>query len=544
MARRIGFLVVICLLALAGWWWLRPRTVVDLASLVDRAGSGPLLGPTTPVGALETRMFVGAGWEEWGPNQWLATTSDAAELRFFLLDPTRVNLLLEGESDGTQAGTVELNGQPLGSVDLSQGPVRFTATAEPGQTRVGENLLRLKMPAGTRWRGLAVTVAGSSSASPASQDGEVLLPFGQCLEVPGEDGMRLEIEQLRPWLEEGAPPLEASWQLRLTGAAEATLEGPGPHRQTLTPGALRLTAVTEAPISGQLGLRFRGRLVSFKASPPAAPPTVLPSVKPGPNVLVYVVDTLRADALGCYGSKAHTPNFDALAKDGVIFHQAQAAAGWTKPSVASILTGLPAREHGCQDYGDVLRAGVTRLPEPFQKAGYRTRAVVANDFISTVAGFGQGFEQFDLRSKDSAEEINQVAFQWLDQPGKFFLYLHTLEPHSPYAPEGQTPIDSQQLSVLRRDALYHKDSVPARLEQARALYAAEVEANDRAFGQLIAHLKAKGLYDNTLIVLLSDHGEEFLEHGSVEHGQSLYQEILRVPVIMKLPQQALAGQRI
>ncbi|MGE0494045.1 MAG: sulfatase [Vulcanimicrobiota bacterium] len=543
MVRRIGFLVVVCLLTLAGWWWLRPRTVVDLASLVDRAGTGPLFGPTTPVGDRETQMFVGAGWEDSDRHRWLSTTSDAAELRFYLLEPTRVNILLEGDCDQPRTGTVELNGKSLGGVDLRAGPARFTATAEPGQTRPGENLLVLKIAPGTRWRGLSVTVAGNSPASLAREKDEVLLPFGQCLEIPAEGGMRLELEQLRPWLEEGAPPLEG-WQLRLSGAAEAALEGPGPHRQTLTPGALRLTAVTEAPISGQLGLRFRGRLVRFQAPPPPAPPVVLPPAQTESNVLIYVVDTLRADALGCYNSKAHTPNFDALAKDGVLFYQAQAAAGWTKPAVASILTGLPAREHGCQDYGDTLRSGVTRLPEPFQADGYRTRAVVANDFISTAAGFGQGFAQFDLRSGASARELHEAVFEWLEKPGKFFLYLHTLEPHSPYAPEGQTAINSEQLHALARDASYRDPTVPTRLEQARALYAAEVEANDLAFGQLLAYLKAKGLYDNTLIVLVSDHGEEFLEHGSTEHGQSLYQEVLRVPAIVKLPGQAMAGQRI
>jgi arylsulfatase A-like enzyme len=281
-------------------------------------------------------------------------------------------------------------------------------------------------------------------------------------------------------------------------------------------------------------------------NPPAAP---LPA---RPNVVLFLVDALRADMLGAYGHQAPTsPRFDAFAREAVVFEHASAQSSWTRPSVASLLTGLGVEAHGVGGLTNLLVSQVTTLPETLQLAGYRTGALVANPVVSPALGFAQGFASWNdgpaIRHRRAADMI-EPAFTWIERGGEpFFLYIHTLDPHKPYepAPEHRKPFlfddyrGSQNLSVL----LSKKERSADELRFLRGAYQGEVHQNDAAFGAFLDGLAARGLLEQSLIVFTADHGEELFEHGSYGHGGTLYGEVLHIPLALRLPGPARRASR-
>jgi len=289
-------------------------------------------------------------------------------------------------------------------------------------------------------------------------------------------------------------------------------------------------------------------------------PSAAPS--PRPNVLIYLVDTLRADHLGIYGYRRPTSmNIDAFARDSVVFTRAIAQSGWTKTSVASILTGLVPFHHGTLDVNDALPPSLPTLPAMLGAAGYSRFAAVANGSVGPQFGFDRGFERF-VSLGGSAEDVGERAevvvraFQaWLDKRpagAPFFAYVHTIDPHDPYAapqPYARefssrlktalaTPFQATIDAVLKARPELSVEDVRADLT---ARYDAEIVYNDAVFGRAIADLKRRGLYDSTLIIFTSDHGEEFLDHGHWGHGHSLNHELLHVPLLVKFPGNRNAG---
>jgi len=282
-----------------------------------------------------------------------------------------------------------------------------------------------------------------------------------------------------------------------------------------------------------------------------------------PDVLLYLVDTLRADHLGCYGyPRGTSPQIDAVAAESVLFEQAVAQSSWTRPAVTSILTGLDSRGHGVQGRLDAMPTSLDTLPEILRREGYQTAAFVSSAVITAQFGFDQGFDTFRQRVKETIEPerptsewVNEEALRWLerrDPDRPFFLFLHTLDPHMPYRPpesfRRRLAAGADPRAGLLENVVALRDGVrPASArdrDELSALYDAEVAANDAAFGRLVAELRARGLYDPLLLVFVSDHGEEFLDHGGWEHGATLYQELVHVPLLLKLPGGAGAGRRI
>jgi len=291
------------------------------------------------------------------------------------------------------------------------------------------------------------------------------------------------------------------------------------------------------------------------------------------RVVLVVVDTLRRDALSCYSPGAGpTPHVDRLARDGVVFRQARSAAPWTLPAMASVLSGLGSDVHLTTQPGQRLPAEVPTLAEEFGAAGYRTGAIGENSILRRPSGLTQGFDEYDWyprfapapplgawlaerlfgrRAKHHliADELTDRAIAWLDRHADepTFLWLHYFDPHVPYAPPDDYmpsgPAPSTELARgffdLREVRLGHV--VPNAAEKAwiRACYRGEVRFFDAEFGRLLAHLEERGWYDDTLIVFTSDHGEEFWEHNGFEHGHAVWEEVLGVPLIVKLPGQAL-----
>jgi arylsulfatase A-like enzyme len=281
-----------------------------------------------------------------------------------------------------------------------------------------------------------------------------------------------------------------------------------------------------------------------------------------PNLVLYVVDTLRADHLGCYGyDRPTSPRLDAFAREGVRFAGARAQSSWTKPAMATLLTGLHPVTHGAERRNQGIAPEVRTLAERLSAAGYETAMFTTNPTVVEKFGFGRGFDRFEYvhqlrgrkrRSVDSAE-MHRAAAGWLsgraapERP--FFLVVHTLDPHDPYRP--REPYRSrfapgvdvasaccfrgEQLAALsaERAAIRRRDSL--------ALYDGEIAQNDASFGRLLDDLHARGLLQRSAVVFTADHGEEFHEHGGWRHAESLFEEVLRVPLVVRLPEGAPAG---
>lgn len=277
------------------------------------------------------------------------------------------------------------------------------------------------------------------------------------------------------------------------------------------------------------------------------------------NVLLVIVDTLRADKLGCYGNeRGLTPRLDGLAAQGLVFEHASAHAPWTLPSTASLLTSLLPRQHGAGGRVPEFTAlgdEVETLAERFGDAGYRTATIANVIFLGPLFGLTRGFEHVDVQSFEDnvrmrpAEATTAAALAWLDQADDrpFFMLVHYFDPHAVYDPpqpfrrrfadpkdrEGGLRFGTREQMVGLRTGAF--DPGPGLVRRAEALYDGEIAYTDEQVGRLLDGLVERGLDDSTLIVFTSDHGEEFREHGGLEHGHSLYSELLHVPLIVRAP---------
>ena len=274
-----------------------------------------------------------------------------------------------------------------------------------------------------------------------------------------------------------------------------------------------------------------------------------------PNIVVYLIDALRADRIGCYGyDRGTTPHIDEFSSSAVLFSGAQAQTSWTRPAVASIFTGLLPQQHGTTDKKDVLPKSATTIAELLTDAGYESAAVISNGNVDLVYGFSQGFSYYKYLEEVEigenvvrSDDVNQAVFSWLDEfraTEPFFLYVHTVDPHLPYAPPRSTReafapgVDDPSIGsveAVNKVAARRDQVTPDLVKQLSDLYDGEVAANDASFGEFYAGLGERGLLDNTVVVVLSDHGEEFFDHGGWTHGNTLNAEMLDVPLIIRIP---------
>jgi len=287
-------------------------------------------------------------------------------------------------------------------------------------------------------------------------------------------------------------------------------------------------------------------------------PTRLPARHPGrmPDVFIYVIDALRADHVGCYGYKRDTsPTIDAFSAEGVLFEEAYTASTWTRPSVATMLSGLYPTVHGVIHYSDGLAEWPVLLPEMLRQAGYHTRGFVANATLAAAFGLDQGYSEYVFRQAP-ATWINRMVGDRLaaeDPKRPVFMYLHTVEPHGPYTPSADSfkrfdrGIKGRcdgSLEALDKLGVLHPDLSRADVEHLYDLYDAKVYEADQGFAGFLAALKAAGRYENSVIILTADHGEAFDEHDTLGHAWELSQEDMRVPLVIKFPQRRHAGVRV
>jgi arylsulfatase A-like enzyme len=297
------------------------------------------------------------------------------------------------------------------------------------------------------------------------------------------------------------------------------------------------------------------------------------------NLLVISIDSCRADHLKCYGHDRDTsPHLDQLAQEGVLFENATAVASWTRPSHMSMFTSLYPSVHGVQTFTSQLGEGVPTLAQCLAESGYATAAFVTGPVLNHYFGFNRGFQLYDDYTVDrtfknagsmkrmmkdgtgilddavTSPVITDLASKWLKKHSRknFFLFLHYFDCHSDYIPP--PPFDKKfdpdykgqenGRDIIRRDPDKLKSISATDLAHMMALYDGEIAFTDEHVGKVLQLLQDLRLSEKTLVIVLSDHGEAFLEHGKLGHGNSLYEELLRVPLIMRLPGVIPAGKRV
>lgn len=278
-----------------------------------------------------------------------------------------------------------------------------------------------------------------------------------------------------------------------------------------------------------------------------------------PNLVLIVMDTLRADHCSAYGHpRETTPALDRLAARGLRFERAYSTSSWTWPSTASLLTGLPAEAHGVRDSGACyLDHPLETLAEVLQRRGYTTAGFAGNPLIRADKNFAQGFEFFDdtERGFEYSAEVVPKVLDWLDGHAgvRFFLYLHLVDPHGPYdlidsareafltrpargLPDNPLRYYSKVVDVGRAQGRPAAELVPAEhLTHMQQEYEAGIATGDHYLGQVLQRLEELGLAGETIVAFTSDHGEELLDHGLLKHGQSLHAELVHVPLVIAGP---------
>ncbi|MFT5441941.1 MAG: arylsulfatase A-like enzyme [Myxococcota bacterium] len=282
-----------------------------------------------------------------------------------------------------------------------------------------------------------------------------------------------------------------------------------------------------------------------------------------PNIVLVTVDTQRADRLGSYGYPKSTTRFlDSLAVDGIRFERAYSASSWTVPSVVSLLTSLNPTVHGVErglflagevTQQEAIPESVAVLPELLRERGYTTFGVTANEHLAARFGFDRGFDRYECLGVANADELMGVVARWNEEitaSAPYFLWLHLLDPHAPYFfHDSQRDFYGPRAGLVKRfesltpwslsNQRVSKRSV--KFAALNALYDGEIRHTDTALADIFASLGVDG---GDLVIVTSDHGEEMLDHDGFGHGESLFEEVIRVPLIVRFPGGEMAGTTV
>ena len=294
-----------------------------------------------------------------------------------------------------------------------------------------------------------------------------------------------------------------------------------------------------------------------------------------PNIVLVTVDTLRSDRLSCYGSeRLNSPILDRFSREAVLFQRMTSNSPWTQPAMSALFTGRLPSALGMGGGPARLPAAVPTMATALADQGYLTRAIATNPWLKRDFGFHRGFAAFthldegsvagfqlkwmfwhrllcggedqgEPKDRIRADRVTSRALQWLEQvpvPGQpFFLWLHYMDPHEPYSPRptpsaghyrGRFQRSSGLVETILRGGLLE----PADLNRLEQLYEEEILVFDRQLGRLLSLLRRRGLLERTVVVVTADHGEEFLEHGGLGHHHTLYPELLKVPLLVRVPE--------
>jgi arylsulfatase A-like enzyme len=260
--------------------------------------------------------------------------------------------------------------------------------------------------------------------------------------------------------------------------------------------------------------------------------TLQKKIKEKPNVILISVDALRADHVGAYGYRENTtPHLDELARKGTLFHNHIADASWTLPSHAAMLTSQYSHVIGVEKIDQSIPKSTVTLPEVLKNYGYNTKGIISFAFVEPMYGFEQGFDEYDTSNSyfngeyrdkwyKSSPDITDKAISWItkNKDKRFFLFLHYFDVHEAYNP----PPPFDKLFNASENEIVNA-------------YDGEIAYTDYHLGRLFSQLSALDLTDNTLIIVTSDHGDAFMEHGVYGHEPTVYEEIIQTPLIVSLP---------
>jgi len=580
--------------------------LVELAHLAEVDHHGLYIDFGTParhkytLGNWRPSNGNGTGWGTDGADgdETFTYAGRMARLYFDVREQGALTLRLRLRAHGTRRLQIYLNGRsqalPEGGVQFAEGTdfANYDIAIPADLVRVGENQVQLAFGGTTPIEGQDVSVAMSSvrviPGEPAA-DAEFVEPLHDALVSRVQIG---EVE--RQALLARAPTtltyyVEVPERARLvfgvgtdgtaTGArARVRVQAEGGEAQELWTGDVaRLwndQSLDLASFAGQvvrIDLAAEGAAGTRVAwSVPAVmltPPEQVAAGEAPRNVVVLLIDTLRASKLRPYNpqSRVRTPILDGIVEHGTLFERAHSQENWTKPSVASVLTGLTPSTHRAITTEARLPASAELVSETFDAAGFGTASFIANGYVSDRFGFDQGWDHYTNMIRESrsteAEDVFREAGDWIEQhrSERFFVYIQTIDPHVPYDPpaeflqmyDSRTDYAGQvrprntgeQLEAAKRNppGLVFDQSDITRLT---ALHDGEISYHDRELGRFMERLAALGVADDTLLVITSDHGEEFHDHGSWGHGHSVYQELIQVPLIFHRPGVVPQGRRV
>ena len=531
--------------------WALPLVLLQACSAPpDKAVDLLTLPPTSRVvtGAIEFGTPQGQqslpfGWPvvrgRVPDDQGWKCTGERADVRFALLLPEAVKVSGELTYAGSQSCVVKVgcNDKQVGAITLTPGPQSFELLLPQSVVNSGTNLLSLSLPSGARsqitWRRMLF----SPAAEAARVQGETLV-----LAPGGHHDFYFR-----------AP---ASAVLRAT----ARFQGPQDRlRIVLTATGLEPseTSVAEGPFTFTLAPETAGKIcrLSFEGNasevsldspflsgqlPPSSAPASPSAKRRPPRILMVCVDTLRDDVTR--GAQASTPLLNK--RDFATFAAARAPSSFTMSTISSVFTGRDVVHHGVRAFVDQVPEDLVTLAESLRAEGYRTIGFSANPWLDAQLGYGQGFDQYEVKQEtaDLAVDRAIASLEANKDESALFLYLHLIDPHEPYAPPrgfrppGIPPGEGSQKRVLEvAQEVLSGHGHPRALEHLRQLYLGEVKFTDQQLERLWSYLESIGRYDDALIVFFADHGEQFGEHRYTRHGNSLYGPVMRVPLRMKLP---------
>jgi choline-sulfatase len=546
------------------------------------------------VGGLDFLKYVDGGWK----TSWLLGEKDEGKPAA-LVGGLAALLFLPIDTDGDGAGgtaigastlsltmralapaqklTVFVNEKSVGTLDVAPAARRYDVSVPADVLHPGDNRVRLQ------FKSAASLPGGKRSAAAVQQ-----IVFGPASPgAPGAAAIAAVRDATvggvrRRAFVSGGHGARVSYYLQLPTGAKLAV-GVGGEGQPGGEAVIRVAVdgqrartVHEAPVSGRwddlsldlggagghaarLDLVSRGGAVAW-AEPRivvAAPPRPT-SASPHPrfdHIFVWMVDTFRADKMHAYNPKTRveTPNYDAFAADATRFAWATVQGTWSLPSHASLLTGVYPTVHRATAHESKLSPEVPFIAEALKRDGYKTAMFSSNGYISSKWGFDRGWDldrNFIRESlPNGADYLWKTAKAWIvpNLGRREFVYLATIEPHVAYTPKKEflakywnkpytgpiKPVQSGvQLGLIKAGKLKIGENDKAYLE---ALHDGEITGSDALFAGFIADLKKLGIYDTSVVIVVSDHGDQFYEHGSVGHGDTVYQELTHVPLIIRAP---------
>jgi arylsulfatase A-like enzyme len=415
--------------------------------------------------------------------------------------------------------------------------------------------------------------------------------YRETLVARAPQSIRLDLDLTeRPLLELALATVEVSPVTFRVGLAHEDGETILLERTVTTPDRWEKASVDLTPYAGQsvaMSLSLSSEkdgAVGFWGSPVVRNRVAIAraggAIEPPQGVILIMVDTLRSDHLDAYGySRSTAPNLSTLAEGGARFADGVAQATWTKVSSSSILTALYPTSHGVAEFADRMPASAVTMAEVFRQAGYATLGFSSVLFTGKFTNLHQGFEELheaasvgrDISAK-TARVYTDRLLPWLDdhRDVPFFVFFHLFDPHDPYEPappyntlwfdpsvKAEHEADLGKVRESIQDPLMKAFGMPSRAElldagidpdiyteRQIAWYDGSIRGFDVELGRLMERLGELGLREKTLVVFVSDHGEEFLEHGKSFHGQSVYSELTQVPLVMSWPGMIPAGQLV